>query len=161
MDKISILLGVLMLILFLFPIVYVLIQQKAKETRTKKLLSQAALENNIKLDSIEIIGHLSLGLDSTTKKLVVIEFKDPVKTRIIDLKEIQELKINKRFESYMQGESRKEKIIHLSLEFISKNPAQITEIAFYDEEELDSTDAAISLNNARRWDEILQKNMAY
>lgn len=59
----------------MFPILYVVLKQKATESKIKKELDKIALKNGLKLDKFETFGHLSLGLDSSQKKLVIIDPK--------------------------------------------------------------------------------------
>lgn len=160
MDNISLMLGIFLLVLFIFPIVYVLVKQHSKDSKNKNLLNKVAESNNLKLDHIENIGHTSLGLDSYAHKLVVLEFGDMEKARVIDLKAMDQIRVAKKIERAMQGDVRKERIIHLGLEFSNKNAAQATEVTFYDEDDYDSTDADIRLHEANKWDALLHKNIA-
>lgn len=157
MDKTSLMIGTLLLIVFMFPILYIVLKQKSKEAKFRKELNRLAAENGIKLDKFETIGHLSLGLDSSSKKLVIIDPKTEVDHEIIDLKNVSQVHLAKK----TLREASKERIIHLGLEIADLNSRKITEIIFYDEDDYESTDAEIRLNEARKWDDILQKNLAF
>jgi hypothetical protein len=158
MDKSSLIIGTLLLVVFMFPIFYMLYQQKAKELKTKKILEKTASENQLKLDKFETYGHLSLGLDSTARKLMIFDLKVSLEPQVIDLKKMSKVYLS----SILQpGRPAKEKIIHLGLQLEEIDTSKITEIIFYDEEDPESIDAEIRLNQARKWDELLQKNLAF
>lgn len=160
MDTISLILGLFLFILFVLPIVYVIVKQKSKDSKSQKMLLNLASENNMQLDKIEIIGHTMLGYDSNSRKLMVIEYGNFRDFRLINLNEVDEIRIAQKVEKAMQGAIRKERIVHLGLEFCSRNLSIPTEITFYDEDDYDSTDADIRLNDARKWDALLQPKIA-
>ncbi|WP_156888583.1 hypothetical protein [Christiangramia echinicola] len=157
MDKSSLMIGTMLFFIFMFPIIYVLLNQRSKEAKLKKELIELASTNDLKLDKFETLGHLTLGLDSTKKMLLVLDPKMDVDRRVIDLKEISQVRITK---NTLREQSKKERIIHLGLELADRDTSKITEIIFYDEDDHDSTDAEIRLNEAKRWDDLLQKNLA-
>ena len=158
MDKSSLMIGTLLFFIFMFPIIYVLLKQRSKEVKLKKELTELASANELKLDKFETFGHLTLGLDSTKKMLLVLDPKMDVDHRVIDLKKISQVRITK---NTLREQTRKERIIHLGLELADHDSSKITEIIFYDEDDHDSTDAEIRLNEAKRWDDLLQKNLAF
>ncbi|MDR5591433.1 hypothetical protein [Christiangramia sp. SM2212] len=157
MDKSSIMIGTFLLVIFMFPILYVLLKQKSREAKFKKELNKLASENGLVLDRFETFGHLSLGLDSTNKKLVVIDPKSEIDHEVIDLKKVNKINLAKRTQ---KGENRKERIIHLGIEIAEMNSPKLTEIVFYDEDDYESTDAEIRLHEAKKWDDLLHKNLA-
>ncbi|MDX1761559.1 MAG: hypothetical protein R3218_05340 [Christiangramia sp.] len=161
MDLNSLSIGLLLFAVFMFPIIYVLNMQRSKENRTKRNLHSIASKNDLKLDKMETFGHLSLGLDSNAKKLIVLEFEDLEKAKLIDLKEVDQVRIAKTLENAGSGRNtQKEKLVHIALELAGKKQHKLAEITFYDEEDYDSTDAEIRLNEAKKWDELLHKNLA-
>jgi len=157
MDISSLTIGILLFLIFMLPIIYVLLKQKSRQAKLKKELNSLASANDLKLDKFDTFGHLTLGLDSSKKMLVVIDPKMDVDREVIDLKKIRQVKITK---NTLREQTRKERIIHLGLELAERDSSKITEIVFYDEEDYDSIDAEIRLNEAKRWDDLLQKNLA-
>ena len=149
--------GTLLFFIFMFPIMYVLLNQRSKQAKLKKELNALAAANELKLDKFETFGNLTLALDSSKKMLLVIDPKMAVDREVIDLKKISQVRITK---NTLREPTRKERIIHLGLELADCDSAKITEIVFYDEEDYDSIDAEIRLNEARRWDDLLQRNLA-
>lgn len=160
MDNSSLIIGMLLFLAFTGPIGYIILKQKAQEASIRKNLNAIASANNINLDKMETFGHLSLGLDSSQKKLVILEYSNLENAKVIDLKKVDQVKIAKRLETVYSGETKKEKIIHLALELAGEKQSKLAEITFYDEDDMDSTDADIRLNDAKKWDDLLQKNLA-
>ncbi|MGA8855306.1 MAG: hypothetical protein WB492_14120 [Christiangramia sp.] len=161
MDTTSLIIGILLFIAFMFPILYVLLKQKSKENKNKKLLNTIATKNDLNLDRTETFGHLSLGLDSSKKKLVIIEYGNVENSNIVDLTKVDQIRIAKKLETSFSGNIKKEKIVHLALELAGEKQNKLAEITFYDEDDYDSTDAEIRLNEAKKWDDLLQKNLAF
>ncbi|GAA4309679.1 hypothetical protein GCM10023115_35380 [Pontixanthobacter gangjinensis] len=160
MDINSLSIGLLLFAVFMFPIAYILFNQKAKENKIKKDLVQIASKNHLKLDKMESFGHLSLGFDSIHKKLIILEFGDLDKAQVLDLKEVSQVRIARTLETGFSGNIKKDRMVHIALELAGKKQDKLAEICFYDEDDYDSTDADIRLNEAKKWDELLQKNLA-
>lgn len=159
MDNSSVMIGLFLLALFILPIVYILVKQHSKEKKHLDLIKKTASENNLNLDRLETYGHLSLGLDSQAKKLLVADFKERFQHDIIELKKVNQVRLSKKLLPDTYSKSKKENIIHLSLCIEMKNASKITEITFYDEEDELSNDAETRLHDARKWDDILNKSM--
>lgn len=159
MDNSSVMIGLFLLALFILPIVYVLVKQNSKDRKQKGLIKKVAAENNLNLDKLESYGHLSLGLDNQTKKLLIADFKEGFQHDIIDLKKVDQIKLSKKLLPDTYSKSKKERIIHLSLCIEMQNASKITEITFYDEDDELSNDADIRLHDARKWDDMLNKSM--
>ena len=160
MDTISLVIGLGLFVLFMFPIVYVLLQQNSKERRQQKALQKIASENNLELDVINIYGTLALGLDTKNKKLIHIEEGPHAANEIIDLNQISNVSISKKSENMVINKVRKDRIRKLSLDLQNKE-ILISEIIFYNEEDEDDFDAEIRLNDARKWDDLLHKALVY
>ena len=159
MDNSSVMIGLFLLALFILPIVYVLVKQNSKDRKQQGLIKKVAAENNLNLDKLESYGHLSLGLDNQTKKLLIVDFKEGFQHDIIDLKKVDQIKLSKKLLPDTYSKSKKERIIHLSLCIEMQNASKITEITFYDEDDELSNDADIRLHDARKWDDMLNKSM--
>ena len=149
--------GTLLFVIFMFPIIYVLLNQKFNGTKLKREFNKIAAAHNLQLDTFETIGHLSLGLDSLNKKLVIIDPTINKENEVIDLTKINQVRI---LQNTLREATRKERIVHIGLELVDPSMSKITEIVFYDEDDYESTDAEIRLHNARKWDHLLQKNLA-
>ncbi|AVR44898.1 hypothetical protein C7S20_06245 [Christiangramia fulva] len=144
----------------MFPILYVLIKQNSNEKKHNKFLQKIAEEHRLKFDKTGTYGPLSLGLDTNNKKLVVVEFRGSADYDIFDLKDVKNVKITKKMLPAGYSASKKERIIYLSLDLENKYASKITGITFYDEEDEESIDADIRLNDAKIWDTLIHKNLA-
>lgn len=160
MDNTSLLIGILLFGLFMFPILYVLIKQSSNEKKHQKFLQKIAEEHKLKFDKTGAYGHLSLGIDTEQKKLVVVEFRGNADYDIIDLKDVGNVKITKKMLPAGYSASKKERIVYLSLDLENRQKSKITGITFYDEDDEESIDADIRLNDAKSWDTLIHKNLA-
>ncbi len=160
MNNTSLLIGSILFGLFMFPILYVLIKQNSNEKKHRKFLQKISEEHHLKFDKIGAYGHLSLGLDTENKKLVVVEFRGNADYDIIDLKNVSNVKITKKMLPAGYSSSKKERIIYLSLDLENKQASKITGITFYDEDDEESIDADIRLNDVKTWDNLIHKNLA-
>ncbi len=160
MDTISLVIGLGLFVLFMFPIVYVLVKQSSKERKQEKALQKIAADNNYQLDVMNIYGTLALALDTKNKKLIRIEEGPHAATEIIDLNEVSKVNLSKHSENMIINKVRKDRIRKLSLDLQNKEKL-ISEIIFYNEEDEDDTDAEIRLNDARKWDDLLHKALVY
>lgn len=160
MDTISLIIGLGLFALFMFPIVYVLIKQNSKERKQEKALQKIALDNNLELDVVNIYGTLALALDTKNKKLIRIEEGPHAAIEIIDLNQVSKVNLSKKSENMIINKVRKDRIRKLSLD-LQNQETLISEIIFYNEEDEDDTDAEIRLNDARKWDDLLHKALVY
>ncbi|MCM4155070.1 hypothetical protein [Gramella sp. AN32] len=159
MDTSSVIIGLFLFGLFFFPIIYALIRQHAIEKKKNNLLFKYAGDNKLTLTETESIGHLNLGLDTQAKKLIILENKEKPEFEIIDLHQVGKVQVSKQLFPG-KTKNKKEKIMHLRLELENKIDSKVTAITFYDEDDADSTDAEIRLHEAKKWDELLHKNLA-
>ncbi|WBL22446.1 hypothetical protein [Zunongwangia sp. HRR-M8] len=160
MDTYSTIIGLGLFILFIGPILFVLYRQSVKDVRNKKALKDLAKEHNLNLDYTEISNSLVLGLDKKQHKLLVMEPFNAMQHQIIDLSQITKSSIIKRSVSFIHNDSRKNKVIQVSVELKAKSDLkQVTEILFYDEDGVENDDMETRLFTASRWNELIQANL--
>ena len=159
MDNASLFIGLSLLAIFIIPVVYVLIVQHSKERRYKDYLKKIAEEYRLNLNKMEFYYPVGLGLDSGAKKLLVADLRDNSGYEIIDLKQTKKIRLSVNHSDGAHDKSRKEKIFHLSLCIESKINSKIKEIILYDEEDENSTDADIRLNEAMKWNNMLRETI--
>lgn len=160
MDIASLSIGVFLFAIFVGPIIYIIIKQRSSDTSKLKILRTVASNHELSLDKTEIIGHISLGLDSSRKRLVIIDHSNADNARVMDLTKVDQIKVSQRLEPYYFKNIRKDRILHVALE-LGERQVKLAEITFYDEDDLDSTDAEVRLHDARKWDELLHKSLAF
>ncbi|WP_010227434.1 hypothetical protein [Gillisia marina] len=115
----------------------------------------------MKLDQIEVTNSLLLGLDSNTKKFLVIDPKDHSKYEVIDLKNVSKSLVSKSGHQQKIGNKSKLALTHIGLELLRNNSAEkIKEVVFYDEDDNDSLDADAQLFIANKWDNLIRKNLS-
>ncbi|TVZ26394.1 hypothetical protein JM83_1351 [Gillisia sp. Hel_I_86] len=161
MENASVLMGIGLLALFVGPILYMIVAHAAKEKRTLKLLNKLAAQHQMKLDQIEVTNSLLLGLDSSSKKFLVIDPKDHSKYDVIDLKNVSQSTVSKSGHQQKIGNKSKLALTHIGLELLKNNSKEkIKEVVFYDENDNDSMDADAQLFIANKWDNLIRKNLS-
>jgi len=161
MENSSVLMGIGLLILFVGPIIYMIIAHAAKEKKTIKLLNTLATQHQMKLDQIEVTNSLLLGLDSSSKKFLVIDPKDHTKYDVIDLKNVSQSLLSKSGHQQKIGNKSKMALTHIGLDLLKSNSKEkIKEVVFYDEDDNDSMDADAQLFIANKWDNLIRKNLS-
>lgn len=160
MENASAIMGIALLALFVGPILFMIVNHSAKEKRTKKRLYSLAAENQMKLDQVEITNSLILGLDSNTKKFLVVDSKDQTKYEVIDLKNVGQSFIAKSGHQQKIGDKSKLALTRIGLELLKNNSKEkMKEIVFYDEDDNDSMDADTQLFKATKWDNLIRKSL--
>ncbi|MDN3595847.1 hypothetical protein [Zunongwangia endophytica] len=160
MDTSSTIIGVGLLVLFIGPILFVLYRQGAKDMRNRKALKALAKEHNLNLDYTEISNSLVLGLDKNKHQLLVLEPINAMQHQIIDLSQVTKSSIIKRSVSFLENDTRKNKVIQISVELKAKSDLkQITEILFYDEDGVENDDMETRLFTASRWNDLIQASL--
>jgi len=160
MENASAIIGIALLALFVGPILFMIVNHSAKEKRTKKRLYSLAAENQMKLDQVEITNSLILGLDSKTKKFLVVDSKDQTKYEVIDLKNVGQSFIAKSGHQQKIGDKSKLALTRIGLELLKNNSKEkMKEIVFYDEDDNDSMDADTQLFKATKWDNLIRKSL--
>ena len=161
MENASAIMGIALLALFIGPIIFMIISHSAKEKNTKKKLYGLANEHNMKLDHVEITNTLLLGLDSNSKKFLVIDPKDHTKYDVIDLKKVGQSVVAKSGHQVKIGGKNKLALTRIGLELLKNSSKEkIKEVIFYDEDDNDSLDADAQLFKANKWDDLIRKNLS-
>jgi len=161
MDFKSIEIGTALILLFIVPILYMIYRQSTKDKRRLKKLKDLSTQNQMKLDHYELSNSLLLGLDSSSKKLIVVEPKNAMEFEVIDLSKIDISSIAKRSETETNKHTGKAPIIRICLELIKNNPKQkVSEIVFYDEDDETNMDADVQLVLANKWDKLVRMNLS-
>ena len=160
MDTSSIAIGVILMLLFVGPILYLIIKQNSKDKSKLKNLKSLSDQHQMELDEIEITNGLMLGLDIKSKKLLVVEPQNNMQYDVIDLKKINLSHISKKGEPKVNG-GKELSVTHISLELIKNKPREIvTEIIFYDEDDNSSYNADTQLSLANKWDRLIRANIS-
>lgn len=161
MEFKSVAIGVILILLFIVPIFYMIYRQSNKDKRRLKKLKDLGTQNQMTLDHYELSNSLLLGLDSTSKKLIVVEPQNAMEFDVIDLSKIDASAISKRSHLEKNKQTGKEPLIRVCVELIKNNPKQkVTEIVFYDEDDETNMDADVQLVLATKWDKLIRMNLS-
>ena len=161
MDFKSVEIGIALVLLFIVPIFYMIYRQSTKDKRRLKKLKDLSAQNQMTLDHYELSNSLLLGLDSSSKKLIVVEPKNAMEFDVIDLSKINVSAIAKRSDAETNKHTGKAPIIKICLELIKNNPKQkVNEIVFYDEDDETNMDADVQLVLANKWDKLIRMNLS-
>lgn len=161
MDTSSIAIGVILMLLFVGPIVYLIIKQNSKDKTKLKNLKSLSAQNQMDLDEIELTNGLMLGLDSKSKKLLVVEPNNNMQYDVIDLNKVNLSHVSKKGQPKVNGKKDELAVTHISLELLKNKPREIvTEIVFYDEEDNSSYNAETQMSLANKWDRLIRANIS-
>lgn len=161
MEFKSVAIGVILILLFIVPIFYMIYRQSNKDKRRLKKLKDLGTQNQMTLDHYELSNSLLLGLDSNSKKLIVVEPQNAMEFDVIDLSKIDASAISKRSHLEKNKQTGKEPLIRVCVELIKNNPKQkVTEIVFYDEDDETNMDADVQLVLATKWDKLIRMNLS-
>lgn len=131
MDKSSIAIGIFLLILFIGPILYMILNQSRANRKRLKNLETLSLQNQMKLDQTELTNSLLLGLDSTSRKLIIVEPQNIVQYDIIDLSNVNSSSIFTKTIPQTNGNKNNPAITSISVILSRKSPKErVTEIVF-------------------------------
>jgi len=160
MDTSSIAIGVILMLLFVGPILYLIIKQNSKDKKKLNNLKALSAKNQMELDEVELTNGLMLGLDSKSKKLLVVEPKNNMQYDVIDLNKINLSHVSKKGQPKVNG-GKELSVTHISLELIKNKPREIvTEIIFYDEDDNSSYNADTQMSLANKWDRLIRANIS-
>lgn len=155
MDLTSTLIGLGILMLFIGPVIFLIVNQNRKINSKKRKLMKYAEENNLHLSVIDIEPGVLLGLDKTKKKLIFAEPKNDYQFFLINLHEISTVKIQT-----IDFPEREGKMNFISLIFSGKTKKEKTgEIIFYDENDDAAPDAEVQYQSAKKWRNIIQNQL--
>ncbi len=161
MDTSSIAIGVILMLLFVGPIIYLIIKQNSKDKTRLKNLKSLSQQNQMELDEFELTNGVMLGLDSKSKKLLVVKHENNMEYDIIDLKKVNLSHVSKKGLPKPNGGKNEQSITHISLDLLKNNPREkVTEITFYDEDDNSSYNADTQMSLANKWDRLIRANIS-
>ena len=144
------LIGIIILVLIVFPVVYMIINASGVDKKVKKSVIKLSQNNGIQLKNVDIIGNLVIGVDEISKKLVYTSKRNPSEDyKIVNMQDLTDCRVK----SIKQSDKT---LDWVGLELFEKTGK--SEIPFYnehDENEL-SNDAFVCLQNAKRWEGTLR-----
>lgn len=156
MDTASTLIGLGLLAVFVLPVIFLIWQQNTKEKKRLKSLKEISSKNNLNTDTVEVSATLYLGLDSKSKKLLVVEPTNNMQHQVLDLLKIKTTKV-----STLQIDENSKYIKRISLDLSGNiKDRKLTEIIFYDEDDNENNDASERLIVANKWNQIISEKLS-
>lgn len=142
--------GVIIIAIIFIPLVYLVMNASGKDKKIIKSTEKLLEAQGIKLNKIDIIGNLIIGVDEVSKKLVYTSKKNAANDyKILDLAEVKDCRAKS-----IKTDSKT--LDWVGLELIEKTGRN--EITFYDEHDEHelSKDAFVCLQDAKRWEGTLK-----
>lgn len=155
MDTASALMGIGLLILFVAPVGYMVYNQSFQEKKRAKKLAFLVQQQGFRLDEIENLNGLSLGLDKTARKFFLMKSGSDAKLKTIDLEQVTKIELLKTNEDGAPI-SILDEVREISLH-MKNTDGSVKKLIFYAEEEDPVTQKSVRLDNAIKWQRNLQK----
>lgn len=147
--------GLGLLFLFIAPVGYLVYNQSHKEKKRAEKMAFLAKQKGYNLDETENTNGLSLGLDRTVGKFLMLRTGEKAKLQEIDLKDLLKIELIKADEDGKNTNSLDE-IREISLLIKSKSNED-KKLSFYEEEEDPVTEKTERLDRSIKWQKTLQK----
>ncbi|GAB2762939.1 hypothetical protein GCM10010465_04950 [Actinomadura fibrosa] len=149
--------GLGLLLVFIGPIGYLLVNQSVQEKHRKKAIFEVAAKKELNLNRFDFLPDLSLGLDEEKDQFLVISFGKKKITRVLDLKDISRCEIGKKYEGNKVS-SAVDDIREVTLVLDQKNAPSET-IVFYKEELHSVIEKEMRLQMANTWRGIISDRL--
>ena len=152
MDIISFELGILFLLLFMVPVLYIIYKSTSAQKRVKKEIQSLGKSQNLTLKNIELIGNTIIGIDENNHNLVFSNIKKPKESfQIVPVGAIKTCEV------------KTHRIKNKSLDMVElelKGPDLNKEILFYEEQDESIVmDAEVCLHEVRKWEKTINQNL--
>lgn len=153
MDTATTFMGISLLLVFLAPIGYLLIDQSLSEKKREKTLHKIAGEQNINLTQTDFLPDLALGLDMDSRKLLIVPMPKKKNIKVIDLGTIRKCEMVKKYVNNKVSSNLDDvREIALMIE-LADTPAE--SVIFYAEGEHPVTEKEMRRFMALKWEKIM------
>lgn len=153
MDTATTLMGISLLLVFLAPIGYLLVDQSLSEKKREKALQKVANEQNINLTQTDFLPDLALGLDMDSRKLLIVPMNKKKSVKLIDLGNIRKCEMVKKYVNNKVSSNLDDvREIALMIE-LADSPTEA--VIFYTEGEHPVTEKEMRRFMAIKWEKIL------
>lgn len=149
--------GLALLLLFVGPMFYLAINQNASEKKKRKKLSLLSQKNQAQLDETDYLSPVILGLDKSSKKLLVIQQIKPQKELALDLKEIKSCRVQKLNAEKVPSENLDD-VLEIQL-LLKKASGAEESILFYQDDHDSAAERENLLTAANRWKRLIAANL--
>lgn len=153
MDTSSTLLGIGLLLVFIAPVGYLVINQSRREKAGKKFLFTIASRLNLQISQFLILDGLSLGLDDKQRKLLTLGRSNMSNPEVIDLSECKVHLIKKYHNDNPTAPIDELREISLRVDCCDK----ATKLNFYRSGPDPVTEKSMRLQKALEWEKRLME----
>ena len=153
MSRETTLIGIILLLVFIGPVIFILFQQKLKQNKKRKILKNLSDEHNLFFDYKEITGLYILGLDSKAGKLVYLQPEASDNYKLIELNENTTCHLD-----YKETANSHKELIALKIGNKNKQLPQ-EQIIFYDDASDTNMVSEVQFIIAKKWDKIIKDNL--
>ncbi len=152
MEIQSILIGIAVLVLFMGPIIYIILQASAVERKNKKTIVTLCKAQGITIKDLERIGNTILGLDITQEYLIVSEAFHPKESlQVYSLKKIRTCTV-----SGLRSSRKTLDTVGMELSGIDfvKNI-----LVYQEDDELNTENSEACLQRLMHWEQVVKKRL--
>ena len=146
------------------PLIFILIKKKKTKKRNEtflNLFSQEGSKQGLSFSSQELLRSKIIGLDGLKQVLLVFDFENAGNIICINMAEVKNCTVEKKYDSILIGTERKAKLEpHLrsiDLTFTFKNSAEPISVSFYDSGVNSIYEMSELEAKAKTWEAILSK----
>ena len=156
MDTASLFLGVSLLLIFVAPVGFLIMNQSITERKNIRALNALAAQNNLRLTITDHLPRFSIGLDPVAQNLLVLPRDKEANPKVIDLKKVKSTVIVQKTASG-SAPATADDIVQIFLIFNSGNTA--SEILFFDQQFHLVTERETRLQLAEKWEKIVSTQL--
>lgn len=152
MEFNSIAIGIVVLVLFTAPILYVIINSSKSDKKIKSQFNKLCTENGVSLTNYEVIGSAIIGLDATLKKVMYSTLKDLENHfQVVDLSLVKNCNVKT-----VQPKKKHLELVELELSG-SKFHNEI--IVYQEDDETLIADPQMCLHEVQKWEQLIKNNL--
>lgn len=152
MDTSSTLLGIGLLMAFIAPVGYLLVDQSRREKARMKTLLAAASRLHLELSKTEILTGLYLGLDENQQKLLAITPEKKKSPEVMNLKDSKVTLLKKYHKDHSTASIDELRTVVLQID----SQKSSTSLNFYQADSDPVTEKGLRLQKAMEWEKLLQ-----
>ena len=166
MSTILIALIILFTAIFL-SLAFIFINRRNEKKRNRSLLtlhSNAGSEKGLSFSSQELLRNKIIGLDGINKTLLVLEFLNGTNVMCLNMRDVTQCSVEKKYDSILVGNDRKGKmephLRSIDIKFFLKDNNAPVSVSFYDSN-INSIYEMTELEaKARTWESVLSKMLS-
>lgn len=153
MDTTATIMGLGLLMAFLAPVGYLLIEQSFSTKKREKAIQKIANQNNLVLTEVDFLPDLGLGLDMDKRKFLSVPHSKKATIKLIDLGLIKKCEVSKKYINDKVS-ANPDDVREITLHVVLRDRPSAT-ILFYMAEHHPVTEKELRHSKAVKWQKIL------